>query len=321
MILRWARRANQVELDRARWEASPCSTSNADARLGTFRRSSIDLAVPSWLSSDEVWDRAVTELRRYEIFPPERMRFSICTSDHRVAENATIVQQVTFGPVALVTAVRVTNLFDSSSDTERRSGFTYATLKGHPERGTATFQIVHDLETASLKFVIETWSRPGTWLARIGGPVTRAIQRRMTQQALIYFQSMVAEFFEQAHGLPDEAAVHRSHQPMSSAVYGLRWPDIEVAAPALAGVLGVEWRLRDSSYRCGEYFLYRSAKGQPQEEMVLQTNCLEDDGESHEPEGADFPTVLYLSTPRLDELDTRLRDRLGVEVRLLRRRD
>jgi uncharacterized protein (UPF0548 family) len=187
------RPGRDADLDCAAWSGLALSTSDEDARRGVFDRSSLGLPVSSGASLDAVFDRAARALLRYQIFPPWRMQYRVCTTDGNVAEGATIVQRVTFGPVALETAVRVVSVFDSTSDGERKSGFTYATLRGHPERGLATFCVRHELATASLSVAIETWSRPGVWFTRIGRPVARVLQKRMTREALSHFRAVVAE--------------------------------------------------------------------------------------------------------------------------------
>src|SRR5450432_730978 len=53
------------------------------------------------------FDRAVDALLAYQIFAPHRMHAQVCTADNRVAVDATIVQRVVLGPVAIETAVRV----------------------------------------------------------------------------------------------------------------------------------------------------------------------------------------------------------------------
>ncbi len=60
-----------------------------------------------------------------------------------------------------------------------RSGFAYGTLPGHPERGEESFLVVR--RDGRLWFEITAFSRPRHWLARIGWPVTRALQVRATR--------------------------------------------------------------------------------------------------------------------------------------------
>ena len=127
------------------------------------------------------FDSAADALFGYEIFAPQRMVAHICTTDGRVAVDATIVQRVVLGPVAVETAVRVIEV----ERTADRAFFAYVTLRGHPERGIASFAVVR--EGVQIRFQMEAWSRAGSWLTVIGRPVSRAIQHWITREAVSSF--------------------------------------------------------------------------------------------------------------------------------------
>ncbi|GAA2167730.1 DUF1990 family protein [Humibacillus xanthopallidus] len=65
----------------------------------------------------------------------------------------------------------------------RRRGFAYATLQGHPESGEERFVLDHDID-GDIRFTVTAVSRPASQLARLGGPISRAVQGRMTQRYL-----------------------------------------------------------------------------------------------------------------------------------------
>ncbi|KYH46010.1 DUF1990 family protein [Branchiibius sp. NY16-3462-2] len=63
------------------------------------------------------------------------------------------------------------------------NGFTYRALPGHPEEGEESFTLTqtdHD----TIVFTISARSRPATWWARLGSPVTSLVQRRITDRYL-----------------------------------------------------------------------------------------------------------------------------------------
>ena len=68
-------------------------------------------------------------------------------------------------------------------DETRYRGFTYGTLPGHPEAGEERF-LLEQLEDGRILFTITAYSRPASTLAKLGGPITRAAQRFMTQRYL-----------------------------------------------------------------------------------------------------------------------------------------
>jgi uncharacterized protein (UPF0548 family) len=64
-----------------------------------------------------------------------------------------------------------------------RLGFAYGTLPGHPESGEESFVVEH-LADDSVWIVIRAFSRPSTWLHRLGMPVLRFLQWRYTKRYL-----------------------------------------------------------------------------------------------------------------------------------------
>jgi uncharacterized protein (UPF0548 family) len=125
--------------------------------------------------------RAVDALLAYRIFSPSRMYARVCTPDGLVAVGATIIQRVIFGPVSIETAVRVIEV-DRSQD---RASFAYATLRGHPERGVASFAVTRT--ATGCRFEAQAWSRAGHWLSILGRPVSRSLQRMITREAVASF--------------------------------------------------------------------------------------------------------------------------------------
>lgn len=132
------------------------------------------------------FERAAQALLHYKIFAPQRMVSHVCTADHRVAIGATVVQRVVLGPMALETAVKVVEV-EHSAD---RVCFAYATLAGHAERGIASFAVLRG--KAGNTFEAQAWSRSGNWLTILGRPVSRALQRALTREAVATFCASVA---------------------------------------------------------------------------------------------------------------------------------
>lgn len=62
-------------------------------------------------------------------------------------------------------------------------GFAYGTLPGHPETGEEAFVVERNGE-GDVRFTITAFSRPRALLARLGGPVTKAVKARATRRYL-----------------------------------------------------------------------------------------------------------------------------------------
>jgi uncharacterized protein (UPF0548 family) len=63
-------------------------------------------------------------------------------------------------------------------------GFTYRALPGHPERGWETFLIRHDPGSGAVTLSLTGESAHATLAARVGAPVARAEQARITRRYL-----------------------------------------------------------------------------------------------------------------------------------------
>jgi uncharacterized protein (UPF0548 family) len=83
------------------------------------------------------------------------------------------------GPVALYAPVRVVYTITE----ERRRGFAYGTLAGHPVSGEEAF-VLELLPDESVVLSITAFSRPASRLTRLAGPVGRAVQRYMVHRYL-----------------------------------------------------------------------------------------------------------------------------------------
>jgi len=64
-----------------------------------------------------------------------------------------------------------------------RFGFAYGTLPGHAESGEERFLIEWDRAEGSVWYSILAFSRPRHWLARLGRPLVRRLQRRFARES------------------------------------------------------------------------------------------------------------------------------------------
>jgi uncharacterized protein (UPF0548 family) len=89
-------------------------------------------------------------------------------------EETTVALALPVGPLAILAACRIVRVVDEAD----RFGFAYGTLRSHPEIGEEAFVVHRDGNTVS--FTIATFWRAGDPVVRLGGPVTRHVQRRAT---------------------------------------------------------------------------------------------------------------------------------------------
>jgi uncharacterized protein (UPF0548 family) len=70
-----------------------------------------------------------------------------------------------------------------------RFGFAYGTLSDHAERGEERFSVVLDRAEGAVWYDLLAFSRPQHWLARLGRPLARRLQKRFIRDSL---QAMAA---------------------------------------------------------------------------------------------------------------------------------
>jgi uncharacterized protein (UPF0548 family) len=99
-------------------------------------------------------------------------------SNERVRAGDDVVVGLPMGPFMILAPCRVSEVFNSST----RGGFRYVTLRGHPEIGHEEFVVERDGD--AVWFVVRPVSRPGSLLTRLGGPLSRLVQKRASHRYL-----------------------------------------------------------------------------------------------------------------------------------------
>ncbi|MCX6470329.1 MAG: DUF1990 domain-containing protein [Corynebacteriales bacterium] len=95
-----------------------------------------------------------------------RSGIAVATSDDPIVDGAIARIAIGVGPLRLHAPTRVVYVVDE----DRRTGFAYGTLAGHPESGEESFVVEHRPDD-SVVFVVRAFSRPGSLLTRAAGPL------------------------------------------------------------------------------------------------------------------------------------------------------
>jgi uncharacterized protein (UPF0548 family) len=128
------------------------------------------------LSADEtVFERAVEALRGWEAHVGAGVE--IVPDDARVTVGATVLLVIKTAGFWAAAPCRVIYVVDEPN----RFSLAYGTLPGHPEQGEAAMIVERD-EVGGVVFRIVSFSRTVDPIARLGSPVTRLIQRRVTHR-------------------------------------------------------------------------------------------------------------------------------------------
>ena len=112
-----------------------------------------------------------------------RVAHLVVVADGPATPGRTVTLRPRTGPAAWL---RLTAPCEVTEVTDRPDahGFTYRALPGHPERGWERFLVRRDPATDAVSLTITAESAHATLLARLGAPVARAEQDRLTRRYL-----------------------------------------------------------------------------------------------------------------------------------------
>jgi uncharacterized protein (UPF0548 family) len=118
-----------------------------------------------------VFERGAAALMSWEMHRAAGLKV---TAEGDARPGALFVSRIAPG---LTAPCRVVYVIDEPD----RCGFAYGTLRGHPESGEEAF-IVDIGEADDVWFTVRAFTRPGTLLTRISGPLGRVAQRLIAQR-------------------------------------------------------------------------------------------------------------------------------------------
>jgi len=121
------------------------------------------------------FDAAVQQLSTWNVHREAGLGVEATTPSAVV--GSTVVLRAGVGPFRLFAPCRVVVVLDEP----RRKGFAYGTLPGHPEVGEELFVVTRD-DQDQVQIHIRAFSRPSRWWVRLGAPVGRRVQDRMTDR-------------------------------------------------------------------------------------------------------------------------------------------
>jgi uncharacterized protein (UPF0548 family) len=122
----------------------------------------------------EVYTGSIHALRSWQA--QRGAGLGVVPADAWVEEGATVLLLIRVGVLNAVAPCRVVYVTEGTS----HFSFAYGTLPGHPEQGEVAFTIRLDADE-SVRFQVVSFSRAVDRLARLGTPVARLLQKRVTR--------------------------------------------------------------------------------------------------------------------------------------------
>ena len=136
----------------------------------------------------DVFERAKNALRHWKMF--DLQWITLCWPDTPIEKGATVALLISHLGFWSMNACRIVYVVEDHGTTERY-GFAYGTLPDHGEFGEERFTVEYNIDDGAVSYDIFAFSRPG-FLARLGYPFSRALQKRFSRESMAAMQKAAA---------------------------------------------------------------------------------------------------------------------------------
>jgi uncharacterized protein (UPF0548 family) len=134
----------------------------------------------------DTFARAKEAIRAWKMFPSEFLE--VCWPHTPIEAGSTVgILCRSFGLWSLHVC-RIVYVVDEPAGPVERFGFAYGTLPRHLEVGEERFVVEWDHRDNRVWYEVRMFCRPANWLARLGDPIVRRLQRKfgvLTKQAML----------------------------------------------------------------------------------------------------------------------------------------
>ncbi len=129
------------------------------------------------------WQAAKAALSQWQMFPAWARPYP---EDAPQVPEQEVLVQVQWAGVHWLNGARIVYCLDEA----QRFGFAYGTLISHAEQGEELFMVSRD-DNGQVFFELRAFSLPRHWLARLGAPLVRRLQKRFARDAQLAMQRVV----------------------------------------------------------------------------------------------------------------------------------
>ena len=120
----------------------------------------------------EVWQKAKQAIREWKMF--DLPWVDLCWPTVPIEKDQAVAVLIRHFGFYSLNAARIVYVIDEPG----RFGFAYGTLAEHGESGEERFSVELDSETVKVNYDIFAFSKPNHFLAKLGYPLTRMLQKQ-----------------------------------------------------------------------------------------------------------------------------------------------
>jgi uncharacterized protein (UPF0548 family) len=131
-------------------------------------------------TGQEAFQRAVAAMRAWKMYSLNWT--TLCWPETEINEGAVVAVLANHFGLWSLNACRIVYTLEEEGQ-QHRYGFAIGTLPGHVEEGEERFMIEWDDGSNEVSYELLAFARPRPWIARIGYPFVRAVQRRFAEES------------------------------------------------------------------------------------------------------------------------------------------
>ncbi len=139
-------------------------------------------------NGDDVFVAAVNAIDRWEMF--DLGWVSLYPENAASTEDTVVAALIRHLGFWSLNASRVVYRIEDRS--RQRHYFAYGTLEGHAEMGEERFMIDFDTTTGNVYYDLLAYSRPRHFMAKLGYPFTRILQKQFAKDSLAVMKRAIA---------------------------------------------------------------------------------------------------------------------------------
>ncbi len=128
-------------------------------------------------NGEQDFERAKQAIRDWRMFDFPWVQ--LCWPNTPIEEDRKVAILIRHFGFYSLNAARIVYTIDESD----WFGFAYGTLADHGESGEERFSVRFDRETGDVIYDLYAFSRPSHWLARLGYPLTRVLQKQFAEDS------------------------------------------------------------------------------------------------------------------------------------------
>lgn len=137
------------------------------------------------------FERAIEAVRNWKMFDIPWIK--LCFEDTPIKVGQTVAIMANHFGFWSLNAAQIVYVLDETENAVEKFGFAYGTLDEHAERGEERFSVEYHAADETVWYDLYAFSQTNQFLAQIGYPVSRYLQKEFARESKAAMQKVVAK--------------------------------------------------------------------------------------------------------------------------------